>query len=377
MAAHFNPKDNNPPPLKSLWFRTGSQGQKVGQSTPAWEAEALVAYDELLGGASPAADKLLAGFIQTVESLSWEALYSDGWGGKASVGQKSRDAFSAKVQAPWYQDRGSAAKGAPFPLDDAGNNHPMLTDEPMVRLSVAHPDDDGWCKKITQATMSGKFHLWFVVLDTRQPLAQSSMVFLYYTSISMDKKWVLSPGGDPFDLTKWTPTGSQNRSTVADNKGSQDPVLDTPVANPNITFATHMQGSKCPKKTAEAGAATSGLLVEGQTTSDSDQQARVIGSRPGGTALPGRYRRAARPPLVRTAGAPTTRPISGLNGPARDTRCLRFARWVAPPGRKTRFRLLARLYRVGSMAHWVPPKGFSMFPTSLLLSQAYPGAVRF
>src|SRR5215467_4293775 len=48
---------------------------------------------------------------------------------------------------------------------------------------------------------------------------------------------------------------------------------------------------------------------------------------------------------------------------------------VAPPGRKTRFRLLARLYRVGSTAHWVPPKGF--FDASyiaFLLSQAYPGA---
>jgi hypothetical protein len=45
------------------------------------------------------------------------------------------------------------------------------------------------------------------------------------------------------------------------------------------------------------------------------------------------------------------------------------------PGRKTRFRLLARLYRVGSLAHWVPPKGF--FDASyiaFLLSQAFPGA---
>src|SRR5262245_45754300 len=45
------------------------------------------------------------------------------------------------------------------------------------------------------------------------------------------------------------------------------------------------------------------------------------------------------------------------------------------PGRKTRFRLLAKLYRVGSLAHWVPPKGF--FDASyiaFLLSQAFPGA---
>jgi hypothetical protein len=36
---------------------------------------------------------------------------------------------------------------------------------------------------------------------------------------------------------------------------------------------------------------------------------------------------------------------------------------------------LARLYRVGSLAHWVPPKGF--FDASyiaFLLSQAFPGA---
>src|SRR5215471_5320339 len=46
-----------------------------------------------------------------------------------------------------------------------------------------------------------------------------------------------------------------------------------------------------------------------------------------------------------------------------------------PTGRKTRFRLLARLYRVGSVAHWVPPKGF--FDASYIafpLSQAFPGA---
>jgi hypothetical protein len=49
---------------------------------------------------------------------------------------------------------------------------------------------------------------------------------------------------------------------------------------------------------------------------------------------------------------------------ALHTRCLRFVRnmrqgtqrtRMAP--RKTRFRLLARLYRVGLVTHWVPLKG--------------------
>ena len=68
------------------------------------------------------------------------------------------------------------------------------------------------------------------------------------------------------------------------------------------------------------------------------------------------------------------RPNFGAEWAGSGTRCLRCARWVAPPGRKTRFRLLARLYRVGSMTHWVPPKGFELFSTSLPLSQASPGA---
>src|SRR5262249_55349234 len=69
------------------------------------------------------------------------------------------------------------------------------------------------------------------------------------------------------------------------------------------------------------------------------------------------------------------RPNCGAEWAGSGTRCLRFARWVAPPGRKTRFRLLARLFRVGSLSHWVPPKGF--FDASyiaFLLPQAFPGA---
>jgi hypothetical protein len=48
------------------------------------------------------------------------------------------------------------------------------------------------------------------------------------------------------------------------------------------------------------------------------------------------------------------------------------------PGRKTRCRLLARLYRVGSMTHWVPPKGFfDASYTAFLLSQAFLAQARF
>ncbi len=45
------------------------------------------------------------------------------------------------------------------------------------------------------------------------------------------------------------------------------------------------------------------------------------------------------------------------------TGCLRFAGRVTPAPRKTRFRLLARLFRTGLVTRRVPSKGFTMYPT--------------
>lgn len=42
-----------------------------------------------------------------------------------------------------------------------------------------------------------------------------------------------------------------------------------------------------------------------------------------------------------------------------STRCLRFAAPVARTPRKTRFRLLAKLYRTGLVTRRVPAKGFN------------------
>ena len=45
------------------------------------------------------------------------------------------------------------------------------------------------------------------------------------------------------------------------------------------------------------------------------------------------------------------------------TGCLRFAGRVTPTPRKTRFRLLAKLFRTGLTARRVPTKGFEVYPT--------------
>jgi hypothetical protein len=50
--------------------------------------------------------------------------------------------------------------------------------------------------------------------------------------------------------------------------------------------------------------------------------------------------------------------IFGAQSHGFGTRCLRFAGRIAPPPRKTRFRLPARLYRTGLATRRVPLKGF-------------------
>ncbi len=40
------------------------------------------------------------------------------------------------------------------------------------------------------------------------------------------------------------------------------------------------------------------------------------------------------------------------------TRCLRFAGWITPPPRKTRFRIAGQPFRAGLVTRWVPTKGF-------------------
>jgi len=47
------------------------------------------------------------------------------------------------------------------------------------------------------------------------------------------------------------------------------------------------------------------------------------------------------------------------------TRCPRFAGGIAPPPRKTRFRMAGQSFRAGLATRWVPRKGFRSFPPPL------------
>jgi hypothetical protein len=81
-------------------------------------------------------------------------------------------------------------------------------------------------------------------------------------------------------------------------------------------------------------------------------------------------------PAMSTAKAPAT---TAFEAPSHGfgTGCLRFAVQVAHTPRKTRFRLLAKLFRTGLVTRRVPSKGFKVYPTSILLSQVQRSARTF
>jgi hypothetical protein len=63
--------------------------------------------------------------------------------------------------------------------------------------------------------------------------------------------------------------------------------------------------------------------------------------------------------LPKQGHGPTQR-YFGAHSHGLQAGCLRFAGWVTPPPRKTRFRLLARPGRVGLVTHRVPARGFKV-----------------
>ena len=83
---------------------------------------------------------------------------------------------------------------------------------------------------------------------------------------------------------------------------------------------------------------------------------------PGGTSALGHCRASVLSSAKWTASAPATNTNFGAQSHGPHTRCLRFAGWVTPPPRKTRFRMAGQPFRAGLITRWVPTKGFRSSP---------------
>ncbi len=82
-------------------------------------------------------------------------------------------------------------------------------------------------------------------------------------------------------------------------------------------------------------------------------------------------------PVTTTTKAPTIKNISRLNSTAFELAVYASRPKVTPRACKTRFRLLARLYRVGLATHRIAAKGFCLFSSRPPSLGVYRDAMRF
>ena len=217
---------------RKLNFRTGFQGKNVANTTPAWEYTAGVGVDEAIpGGGATRETELFTGFIQTIESYTWHAVYGSNWERNLSEANV-RDAQKG-AGAPWYGTSGG--HDAPKQI---GTSQVNLTDEPQVILSVTHPDAS--CAKLQEVTTEGTFNLWLIAAETAN--ATTNLAYLYHATVTFDRKFSLKAGADPSSTLSWNPTGAQKESNAGYGAGSKTPVLDTPT--PTLTFTTK-KGTPC------------------------------------------------------------------------------------------------------------------------------------
>ena len=96
---------------------------------------------------------------------------------------------------------------------------------------------------------------------------------------------------------------------------------------------------------------------------------------PGGISTPGPPRRVdAAFRCVKGVGSPG-RSALGAESRGLHNRCLRFAAWVAPAPRKTRFRLVANLCRAGLSPAGLLRRFLKWLCHLVPLPQAFPGAI--
>jgi hypothetical protein len=91
---------------------------------------------------------------------------------------------------------------------------------------------------------------------------------------------------------------------------------------------------------------------------------RALLSDPGGTSALGRYRASMLSSTNWKASTPTTNTNFEAQSHGLFTRCLRFAGWITPPPRKTRFRMAGQPCPGGSDYPLGPTERFQVIPSS-------------
>jgi hypothetical protein len=205
------------------------EGRKL-RPTPAWKYEGAVAGSGARLGKS---SDWHFGFIQTVRSSRWLAVYSGG-AAQECVVNNARDALIGPGQPdmpPWL------CAGAVQELCNGKTS--VVEDSPFIKVRVNHPQQTS--QELRLVCFKAKFEIWLAVKKKADPA--SSAILLAHKHIEVDRMWRLSPGRSATDTSGWTAFGHQKEVESASGGGRTTPVTTGSTAG--------QQGSSCFKDTTD------------------------------------------------------------------------------------------------------------------------------
>jgi hypothetical protein len=206
------------------------------------------------------------GFVQTVESLTFDADYLLGWSAHKGVSARSRDA-NPGADAPWYDPPGAVAQPQGFSAQAGGLQAARLVDSPSVRFLArrggpgdpvgtdAPPPPRGSvpipCALLNSIEINGEFTIWMVA----RRKGSQALAFLLNTALSISRRGERKAAQDPEELTAWdgkAGKGQHALGAIGPGKGSKDPVFASPIAMDALAGKPQVTAGKaCPVVPAE------------------------------------------------------------------------------------------------------------------------------
>jgi peptidoglycan hydrolase-like protein with peptidoglycan-binding domain len=177
------------------------------------------------------------GFIQTLESSTFAAAYENN-NFVSITNNDARDALTAQVAAPWYDNKGNGFGPQEYPTV------PMINDTPNVSFNIAHPDTG---KDFLQSVcMKANFNIWLIINKIGVTPTETNVDFLHHWSININQSHLLNgQGAHPCNQSLWMSLGRQTMNNKGSGKGAAKLVWDTPVAKGNEKTDTTLKSDPC------------------------------------------------------------------------------------------------------------------------------------
>jgi hypothetical protein len=216
------------PAMRTLRFTSAAPG--TGGRAWRYEARLDVREPPTLRGPS-AFDRVLFGFIQTVESFTTVGEYASG----ATVtfaAQLARDSVTQQVPAPWFGNPRTPTGPVAAPQFPSLTHPILIEDAPQVELHVFRNGSP-----IRRVVMEGLFGIRLIVHDPVLAPAEQRVPMLFHARVQVGLRFEQNQQDPPTDPGSWTKTGGLTIRNEAPGRGPGPVVLGSPLAKAQLAQA--------------------------------------------------------------------------------------------------------------------------------------------